>query len=36
MITLDPMILSGYAIAVIVLLIGLIYGLYKARKGERK
>lgn len=35
MINLDMMILSGYATAVIVLLVGLIYGLRKAKRGER-
>lgn len=33
MVDLDPMILGGYVIAIVVLLIGLVYGFYKARKG---
>lgn len=34
MIDMDPLILGGYMTAIIVLLIGLIYGAYKASRGE--
>lgn len=34
MVDMDPLILSGYIAAIVVLLIGLIYGAYKASRGE--
>jgi len=34
MVEVDLMIASGYVIAIIVLILGLIYGVYKAIKGE--
>jgi len=34
MVNVDPMIISGYVIAVIALILGLIYGVYEVMRGE--
>lgn len=34
MIDIDPAIVSGYVVAIAVLVLGLIYGIYKAVRGE--
>jgi len=32
----DPLIAVGYAISIVVLVIGVLYGAYKAKRSERR
>lgn len=34
MVEVDPMIVSGYVVAVVALVLGIAYGVYKALRGE--
>jgi len=35
MMGIDPLIIAGYAISIVVLLMGVLYGAYKARRSRR-
>jgi hypothetical protein len=35
MMEIDPLITVGYAISIVVLLVGVLYGAYKARRDKR-
>jgi hypothetical protein len=35
MMEIDPLITVGYAISIVMLLVGVLYGAYKARRGKR-